>query len=124
MSDRPPPPSPKRSGEHAAVLAANEAYESLVGPTLAKVRALNAKSTPGARSLTMGQYAFIVVAVGPHHNSIEQDADRVFAEAVQRLKTAGHTFAIASFTHGTENDLRDPDAYLAALAAAKVPTPT
>ena len=62
----------------------------------------------------MSNWNITVRGVGIHHNKdAPNDADRMAADFVKRLKAAGHTVVAASITHGGENDISDPDAYMA-----------
>jgi hypothetical protein len=54
-----------------------------------------------------------VRGTGAHHNqNYPQDANRMLAEFVQKLKKAGHQITAASITHGAEDDVTDAEAYL------------
>lgn len=62
----------------------------------------------------MGNWNITIRGVGVHHNTkLPSDADRMAAKFVRDLKEAGHSIVAASITAGGENDLTDPDAYLA-----------
>lgn len=61
----------------------------------------------------MGQWNMTIRGMGAHHNKrYPQDANRMLAEFVQKLKKAGHNITAASITHGAEDDVTDADAYL------------
>jgi hypothetical protein len=65
----------------------------------------------------MGNWNITVRGIGSHHNpQLPADANRMAAEFVRALKKAGHSIVAASFTHGAEDDLQDPDGYLDNLA--------
>jgi hypothetical protein len=76
----------------------------------------------------MGNWNITIRGTGCHHNDKAdvRDANKAAAEFVQRLKADGHTITAASFTYGAEDDLGEPDKYLAqreARAQAKPPSP-
>lgn len=68
----------------------------------------------------MGAWKIEIDGHGCHHNKgRKDDAERIAAEAVMRLKAAGHDVSRAKFTLvGSEDDLAEPFAYLAAKEAA------
>ena len=62
----------------------------------------------------MGNWNITVRGVGVHHNkALKEDANRMAAKFIKDLKAAGHTVVAASITHGGEDDLSDPDKYIA-----------
>ncbi len=68
----------------------------------------------------MGNWNITIRGVGCHHNKgLAQDANRMAAVFVQRLKAAGHTVVAASITHGGEDIITDADQYLADRDAAE-----
>jgi len=61
----------------------------------------------------MGNWNISIHGVGAHHNKkLEADANRLAAKFVAELKAAGHTVSAATFTHGGEDNILDPE-YLA-----------
>ena len=54
----------------------------------------------------MGNWHISIEGQGAHHNAdYEQDANRMSAEFVERLKAAGHVVTRATFTHGSADQL-------------------
>lgn len=67
----------------------------------------------------MGNWNITIRGVGIHHNRKQPtDANRMAAEFVKKLKDAGHMIVAASITHGGEENLVDPETYLAGHAKA------
>lgn len=63
----------------------------------------------------MGNWNITVRGVGSHHNKkYPEDANRMAADFVAALKRAGHTVTSATITHGGEDDVSDPAAYVKA----------
>lgn len=61
----------------------------------------------------MGQWNITVRGTGCHHNpKLATDANRMAAEFVERLKTAGHVVMSASFTYGGDEDITDSAKYI------------
>jgi hypothetical protein len=48
----------------------------------------------------MGNWHMSIEGVGCHHNNIEEDADKLFKEFVEKVKNFGQNVTHASFTHG------------------------
>lgn len=62
----------------------------------------------------MGNWNITVRGVGSHHNKQNKaDANRMAAKFVEDLKGAGHTVTSATITHGGEDDVSNPERYLA-----------
>lgn len=62
----------------------------------------------------MGNWNINIRGVGCHHNkNLPTDADRMAARFVKELRDAGHQVHSAAITHGGENSLENPEAYLA-----------
>jgi hypothetical protein len=63
----------------------------------------------------MGSWSITIRGEGQHHNKLDaNDANRMTADFVQRLRDAGHTVRSQAFTHGAEDDV-DGQAYLDTL---------
>jgi len=61
----------------------------------------------------MGNWNITIRGVGSHHNKgVEHDANKMAAEFVQKLKSAGHNVVAASFTFGGEDDITNSEKYL------------
>lgn len=62
----------------------------------------------------MGNWNITIRGVGVHHNDgrLPEDANRMAAEFVQKLRDAGHTISHASIAFGGEDDLSTPKRYL------------
>ena len=61
----------------------------------------------------MGDWTIVVKGIGAHHNSnYPKDANRMTAKFVKDLKEAGHNVQYASFTHGSNDNISDPDQYI------------
>lgn len=61
----------------------------------------------------MGNWNITIRGVGSHHNrAYPNDANRMAAEFVKKLKDAGHSVVAASITHGAEDDISNPEGYL------------
>jgi hypothetical protein len=66
----------------------------------------------------MGNWNITIRGVGIHHNGKSQpdDANRMAAEFVKKLKAAGHSVSSASITFGAEDNITDADSYLGIYA--------
>jgi hypothetical protein len=54
----------------------------------------------------MGNWNINIQGVGSHHNaSNPEDADLLAADFVEKLKSSGHSIEVASFTHGSKEDI-------------------
>jgi len=54
----------------------------------------------------MGYWNITIEGTGAHHNKKHaDDANRLAAEFVQKLRDAGHTVSHASFTHSGRDDI-------------------
>lgn len=61
----------------------------------------------------MGNWNISIKGVGVHHNkSYPDDANRIAAECVAKLRAAGHSIASATITYGGDDNLEDPTVYL------------
>lgn len=57
----------------------------------------------------MGNWNINIQGVGCHHNAdYPKDANKMTAEFVEKLKEAGHTVEVATFTHGGREMLVEP----------------
>lgn len=58
----------------------------------------------------MGDWNMTIQGTGVHHNvslTLPEDADKMFDEFVDKLKSAGHTIVSATFTSGARQSARE-----------------
>lgn len=53
----------------------------------------------------MNSWTITINGFGPHHNGQPDDADRIAAEALQKLMTRGHLVTTALFNFGGQSNL-------------------
>lgn len=59
--------------------------------------------------MCMGSWNINIQGIGSHHNTdYPKDANKMAAEFVAKLKEAGHTVEVATFTHGGVEHLTEP----------------